>query len=563
MQRADDPPGSNTAQRQFKARSAAGSMWPIMMVTGCLIIVPLVLFLTHILVSHCAKGEQQSAVDAAALAAAEAIGEIVENDPQFGYVAVTDAPPLGRATTAGDGSSLPVTGINTLLAATRLNALLAEKLDNETMRALAQRDAEACSSAAERLRLAINASCSATGKTGSIDRDGNSMSVFKRAQTAYLRNSGRSARGSTLKSLEVEIGWLNAPCSSGMAVIEPVAQSMTVKEQLVGGCYRADIDMPVGQTHFYFAPLSKQASLVDARRFKPSDGKHVCVVVQVSAEEEMELEVDRKTIVKSVACAQPAMRQNEAASGRMMVHLPHGLPEGMRSLSDVLQSSALRRSHAEVFTANGGDYPSQDSAALVADETARSMDNRVGALFSQGLFDWLRSTHGRARIDSILAMMQTDLSKSFALDNGASICFTLNEQGTVRAIAFKDNPLGEQIVLDGQLYAQSFDAISTARGTWSMKMRDQVCRLGTKSGGKHAGDLLADLVDISPSGQRQDAFVTFAGSDTEAGAPVLRVNESSTNWCASFFPTELKRKSYLVGGLAVELELSSPVLVTN
>ncbi len=46
--------------------------------------------------------EQRTAIEAASLAAAKEISRIVVNDPNFGYISLSDAAPVGKATAAGD-----------------------------------------------------------------------------------------------------------------------------------------------------------------------------------------------------------------------------------------------------------------------------------------------------------------------------------------------------------------------------------------------------------------------------------------------------------------------------
>lgn len=64
---------------------------------------------TRMLGSH---QEQKTAIEAAALAAANSISRIVVLDPVLGYVGLSDGAPRGKRTAAQDGFGLQVRGIN-------------------------------------------------------------------------------------------------------------------------------------------------------------------------------------------------------------------------------------------------------------------------------------------------------------------------------------------------------------------------------------------------------------------------------------------------------------------
>ena len=61
------------------------------------------------------KTRTESVIDAAGLVAADDLSRLIINDPNFGYVSLSNYPPIGIATCAADGEPLPVVGINTLV----------------------------------------------------------------------------------------------------------------------------------------------------------------------------------------------------------------------------------------------------------------------------------------------------------------------------------------------------------------------------------------------------------------------------------------------------------------
>lgn len=90
---------------------------------------------TCLLLAH--RQRAQSTVEAATLLAANDLSWIVINHPHFGWVSLSNHPPVGNATCAPDGEPLPVIGINTLVGTIRHNSVLARQLRNPTLQALA------------------------------------------------------------------------------------------------------------------------------------------------------------------------------------------------------------------------------------------------------------------------------------------------------------------------------------------------------------------------------------------------------------------------------------------
>jgi hypothetical protein len=71
--------------------------------------------------------EQRTAIEAAALAAANDISRITIDDPNFGMIALSDFAPVGFDTVAVDKQPTPVRGINTVLATVRVDMIIADQ----------------------------------------------------------------------------------------------------------------------------------------------------------------------------------------------------------------------------------------------------------------------------------------------------------------------------------------------------------------------------------------------------------------------------------------------------
>jgi hypothetical protein len=73
---------------------------------------------------------------------AEKLSRIVVNDSHFGFIALSNSPPIGKATVADDGEPCPISGINNLLATIRLDTLMAHELNDSNLCQLADADYE-------------------------------------------------------------------------------------------------------------------------------------------------------------------------------------------------------------------------------------------------------------------------------------------------------------------------------------------------------------------------------------------------------------------------------------
>ncbi len=553
------PSGVRCAQRlnAKRQRRQSGSMLALVVVTASVVLIPVIAFLTSVLVAEGHKGRQQTAVEAACLAGANVLPEIVVNDPVFGFVSLTDDPPVGQATVARDGKPLPVTGINTIIATTRFGLLFAEKLNNRELKYLASQNAEATRATCKRLAESLAASCMPKSKSPALDRDGKVVSAYAAAMHAYLNNMPDRVGASELKQLNLSLGWMDGHCDSNVAIPLPVESAEVSSAGRFGQNYSAFTNVAVGDEEFYFTSQSTQTAIVDGRRFRSPDGKRLCSILKVEADQAVLDTEKNASVVHSIVCAQPYVRQDLSKGGRFMLNLPHGVPESIKCLGDFLQNDALRRSGAEVFQASGGDFPSSPGSQLQSTESISRENRTVAFTFAQGIFDWLRTTHGRARLDSLANLMQSDLHKTFkGIDDGASILLSFDKAGNIVATVFRDNPINEQTVLDQQLYVQTFNALQTTRGKWLMKMRDQVYCLSPESGGLHGGQPMLERADIRKACADSNPNTISFGSDASANDAA---SIQSFDWLAEMGSVSCARESFIQGGLAVEFEISSPM----
>src|SRR5581483_7073869 len=142
-----------------------------------------------------------------------------------GWISLTDYPPYGPATVAGDGQATPVLSINTVLATARLDELIAHAINDSTMIQLADQDYRNAQAAETQLVAVLNSACQPGGSDQAIDVYGNKVTPYDDAQAVYSSNNvSMSNGGQTVdNSFQVSLGWLQNGSTTVTAVPQPSA----------------------------------------------------------------------------------------------------------------------------------------------------------------------------------------------------------------------------------------------------------------------------------------------------------------------------------------------------
>ncbi|MBS1996337.1 MAG: hypothetical protein JSS86_08515, partial [Cyanobacteria bacterium SZAS LIN-2] len=296
-----------------------------------------------------------AAVEGASLAVANDLSAVVVEDPNFGYIALSDYAPEGQALLAPDGEPLPVHSINTILATARLDLLIAKQLNNQEFIRLAQIDSANARLAARRLtealKIAIAPAGNAVPQSKSAqtllpqsfiarDRLGKKIAPRDRARQmilAYLRNCGMESK-LQIESLELSLGSLQSGGGTVTPVPSPIALAEMQGRKQAGGCYLAFQNMPVGDENFVFAAVGKQSSLVPTQEFRPDDGTMPSSIVKVNVVFKIiENQKDKNGpstfgAMKVASCSQPFSLNDKSNAGTLVVAMPDGAPQNLRSL---------------------------------------------------------------------------------------------------------------------------------------------------------------------------------------------------------------------------------------
>ena len=557
----------NTGKRRIKARSGAGSVMALSLT--CLIVFSIwTVCANNIGMLSIFVARQSSAVDSAALVAAKDLSQIVVPDPDYGYIALCDFPPGGKATIAPDGEPLPVRGINSILANARLQMIVSDLLGNTHLHDLAQQDYQKAQRACLLLNQVLSAAIDPASSAVARDRDGNPITPFKDAQQCFRANTVGGKP--TIKLFRLSLGWLKAGGSSETSA--PTGAGDLQASQLFSGQYLAFTDIPYGGADFYFAGLSQQAALVNTGDFMSADQIRVSSVVKVEAEARLgnnNSEFSTATgQIHAIACAEPGNPYNYSPSDSLSINLPQGLVPGINCLADILNDARLKNILVNVQTAQNGDYPTDQGSSL-----SNGAQESISSLFAEGFHDWLR-TAKPVKIDSIITAVNLPFTNAGGVTTGTSYIYQFDAtQGAVMT-RVTGSPCSDQDIYQNQTCALSLNSITAGNYLWSMRFRDQVRNIGTGSGGKHCGEAMtADAVNWcdlamfagSPQIANQDGKGQMALNITAQGSglPADGANAISSNGATFLYNGGViavqPRKIYYAGGLAVEFELSSPV----
>lgn len=465
--------------------------------------------------------EQSTAIEGAAIAAANDLSKIVIDDPDFGFLSISDAPPVGKATAAADNYYLPVTGINTLLATVRLDTIIAEKLDDNTMRSCAKRDYTRSLAAKDRLVTALQGAI-ATGGYG-FDMDGNKVEPLVDAVQAYQSNLVRMTDRKA--SLDVSSMKLSLGCIPELITCCPVPQPTEFAEmnqdQQANQYYKSYINIPFRDSNFVFAGIGDSTKLVDSKLFVeniPSLPYIIPTIVKCEADEmfaKTELSGATSIVtVHGIACAQPAsLNDHRPASGALSISFPNGAISSLNSLKALLLNGSVNKSPADrTETVLAGDHP-PSALSKVALPVIKTVRPPFGHLLRISFYDWLHRMGPKINVASLLTAMETPLSTN---TEPHADTFRVDSKGMVQQSSISIDPNLVMPVSHKQWYAVSGLAYLGSSGSqFDIYIRDYVYQSGRTNGGKHGGEPLGDAAG-SAGGASTDT-----ASDTMNEAPSI------------------------------------------
>jgi len=509
----------------------------------------------------------QATVDAAGLVAANDLSRIIINDPAFGWVSLSNYPPIGKATCAKDGEPLPVLGINTLVGTIRQNTIVASELNNTTIERLADSDRTALQGTIEDLNKMIKSSLNDGSNDKQIDIQGEQVEPYKHVRdylNQYLPNNVR------LVSLKLESGWLKNGDVTTIEVPQPELFAQVKPQQHRAGNYKAFMDIPANGRSFTFAGLSTSSRLVSQSEFQPADDKHINSIVRIEcvvARQNPYLPFlptggDSSSDMKCVAFTQPFTQPDVGPKGIMTLRFSGQPVPGMLSWSDFLKPANFQDQQINAYDIVGGDYGVDQGATMAKTEA----EGGTAEQFAEHLYYWLRNGHVQPKLGAVVDMVNSP----FKTAPSGIYAYEFAKDGTISHRMLERDPFPAGVTADAQSSAMADTRIQGGLSPIII-FRDNVKNLGTDSGGKHAGQPISgyplNWCELSEyGGDEQTAKALGKGrlgtqlTVTAPEAPPPSSDDSNvfTDLFRKLDGKELAlqpRRNFYSGGLALDIEI--------
>lgn len=451
--------------------------------------------------------EQRTAIEAAALAAAEDMSRAVIKDNNFGYIGLSDAPPIGKAVVAADGFSVNVKSINTIFATIRLDMVIANQINDPTIMQLAIHDYGLAVQAANDLTADLQNM--AGGGTGT-DMNGAPLNPKQDAIAAYQQNVIRmegNPNSLVLPTVKLTLGGATG-LPSNVQLPSPTSVANVSAASQMNGFYSAFVNVPFNGKDFVFYAASQQALIVDHATFMATfPSPTVPSVVKIDADQyfldkQMAYQPGSHT-VHAVACALcPCTIDPNPNPGGLLVSFPDGKISELASPQNIRNDPELSITAMATRTSTTSkDYPSgptygADPIGNVVSPPVLGATGSVAQHFSKLMYDWLRNAGPNVDVQAVVNLQNDSLQSPASPDVGYMVLYTFAPSGmykTVqRSMLLADREYGQ--LSDSQVGAVSineFSAPSTAY-TWDASVIDEVAQPGTTLGGRHAGQPVVD-----------------------------------------------------------------------
>lgn len=542
------PNGSQLSKLVSKSRSnrsSRGSMLALIVATMGIVLALTFFGLNYVRLLG-SNAEQKKAIESAALAAATDIAGLVVNTDEFGCVSLSDAAPIGQSTNAPDQLSMPVHSINTIIGTARLDLIIADQMNDETMRQFAILDANNAQKAAQTLVTALNAALLPGGKV--VDKDGRWLYPYVDAVNAYTANDIRMTGASFYvpNSMKLTLGTVTGGIATNTPVPQPAASAVVPPDQQVEGFYRSDMNIKYLNQDFVFASVGKNSALADPKLFVAGGDTSLpyCIPAVVKAEANQFISTTMNgEQVTAVACGVPSSLYDPLpAPGSLSLSFPDGPVPEIKTIADVFNNPQLNdvARPSTLLTPLGGDFPwdSGSSMSQMNWPLNAAVSPPIGVVFRGAFYDWIRRAGCRAKIDQVLAVPGATLASPnpatviFApitsaggttgtalgpVPGGIIHIFKFDPSGTVMYKWSPLKPYPYSVSSNKQMYAECLGAITNSTvplftitppylpdlkgqkdvpgkldftNTWDVYIRDEVRNPGTNLGGKHGGEPL-------------------------------------------------------------------------
>ncbi len=557
-------------QKQFRFRNPRGlAVFYLLLALAGLLVIPLALSAVNLMYLYRTQECLNAAADAAALAGAKSISQIVVLDSDVGYLALSNYPPIGKGILAPDGEPLPVASYNQLSGTARLNLLFADQSGSSAIAALAKKDAESILRAGRKLRKALSEALNSGARARMTDIDGAIVDPKRAVQEAIMENLVALPNVS-MESLSCSLGALRHSHSSMVHL--PRCRNLknfVIPSREIDQCYEAFVDLPVDGQSFYFVGVSPETRLAQtADFFIPEDNSPASIVrVELSATVKPLIPIAFPTVHLDVAsCAVPFSLRRTDPPGNLVVNLYRDPPADLDSLGCLLHILNRQEGFVPPMVAKNGDYPTDQDSQMqtVADDSLSDP--------ATTLYFWMRNLGPDTDLESLseaLGKQFTDITTPNQ-SKPATIIFESKVDGEITARALPHSPFPIETLSDEQLLTEV--NLNSLSGPVQIKIRNHVFRGRDFVRSKHGGQPLAaeplNWCDLDYFGRSKiDALQYGRGSKYFHLRLAAAANEDTTDgnfvpfWCAEYetangCKTNVQpRKSFYGSGLACDISL--------
>jgi hypothetical protein len=484
---------------RYGGRSCRGNMIVLTVAALLGIVITLLFFalrFTQLLGTH---HERASAIEAAALAAAKDLSQEVIEDPNFGFVGLSDGAPIGQVTRAKDGYYLQVHGINTLLATIRLDMIIANEVGDPVMLQFAQYDYNNARQAASNLVASLEASLLPGGGGQAVDCQGNTITPYEDAVAAYQSNGIRMAGASQYVegSMKLSLGSIAGGGPTNTSLPQPVSYANVQADQAYGNNYMSYVNVPYNNTDFVFAGIGDSIELVDLSKFLVNDPSLPYTIPSIVKAEADQVFLNYTNIagrvIHSAACAQPASTVDPVpAPGVLAISFADQLIKQLTKPGDLLTDPQLGSQPISISTPIGGDVPGSGNLSPGSWPIA-GMQPTLSGGSGGAVYKWLAKGGTKVKVTAMKTMMSQPFLSGLAANVGQSNNYQFLTDGTIQVSLTQRTHLPQLALSENQFTGTgTYSGTDTSGNTvpFNVAVNIWVNQPGRTKGGSHAGEPL-------------------------------------------------------------------------
>ncbi|MBC7998677.1 MAG: hypothetical protein IAF58_12085 [Leptolyngbya sp.] len=400
--------------------------------------------------------KDSNSVDRAAYLAARYLSEITATHPSLGRIGIVDSVPPEQ--NYAQKKRNRVTGVNSLYATLRADALVAERLNNPALASLVSKDLKVAKSLEQDLRRRMFASVE---QTPELKSESSEQNIYAESLTNQDSDSDSDKKDSILQEVSrflsedtkgrgpnlIDVRLALGTVEPGLIGSQMFAPSDEINKNFVqDGLYKVgeSIPLPTGEkVNFISQPHATR--LIDQSWFSTNTRGSAPSAVQIEAVFEKNAERGKKEIIIKKACAVIGGEIVYPAASVFVLNFPHGKPRQFSNVLDLLNYK-LWNSQGEWQQVVGTEVPGKGSLAPPIDPIRSNLT--PGDALSHALYDWLKQMGPLvepANFTKVMALSFTDAANKNSIPTvigQANSCLAVDSGTREYALLNQTNPDG-------------------------------------------------------------------------------------------------------------------------